>query len=59
MEEVVAHAKRGGLVIGICNGFQMLCAKWGSCPAPSCSNQTLTFLCQDVVPPGAKPRTRP
>ena len=25
MEEVVAHAKRGGRVLGVCNGFQILC----------------------------------
>lgn len=25
MREVVAHAKRGGVVIGICNGFQIAC----------------------------------
>jgi phosphoribosylformylglycinamidine synthase len=25
MQEVVAHAKKGGLVLGVCNGFQMLC----------------------------------
>jgi len=25
MESVMAHADRGGLVLGICNGFQILC----------------------------------
>ncbi len=25
MNEVVRHAKKGGLVLGICNGFQILC----------------------------------
>ncbi|MFN8572572.1 MAG: phosphoribosylformylglycinamidine synthase subunit PurQ [Gemmatimonadaceae bacterium] len=25
MQEVVEHAKRGGMVLGICNGFQILC----------------------------------
>ena len=25
MEEVVAHANRGGYVFGVCNGFQILC----------------------------------
>ena len=25
MDEVVAHAGRGGLVLGVCNGFQVLC----------------------------------
>ena len=25
MEAVAAHAERGGLVLGVCNGFQILC----------------------------------
>ena len=25
MQEVINHAKKGGLLLGICNGFQILC----------------------------------
>jgi len=47
MEAVIAHANRGGMVIGICNGFQVLC-EVGLLPGALLRNQTLTFLCQDV-----------
>ncbi len=47
MDEVVAHARRGGLVIGICNGFQVLC-EVGLLPGALLRNRSLTFLCQDV-----------
>lgn len=47
MEAVIAHARRGGMVIGICNGFQVLC-EVGLLPGALLRNQTLTFLCQDV-----------
>jgi len=33
LQEVVAFAERGGRVLGICNGFQVL-TSWASCPAP-------------------------
>jgi phosphoribosylformylglycinamidine synthase len=47
MDEVVRHARAGGLVIGICNGFQVLC-EVGLLPGALLRNQSLTFLCQDV-----------
>jgi phosphoribosylformylglycinamidine synthase I len=47
MEAVIAHAKRGGLILGICNGFQMLC-EVGLLPGALLKNQNLKFLCQDV-----------
>ena len=47
MEAVLGHAKRGGLVLGICNGFQMLC-EVGLLPGALLRNQSLKFLCQDV-----------
>ena len=47
MDKVVGHAKRGGPVIGICNGFQVLC-EVGVLPGALLRNQSLTFLHQDV-----------
>jgi phosphoribosylformylglycinamidine synthase subunit PurQ / glutaminase len=47
MEAVVQHARRGGLVLGICNGFQVLCES-GLLPGALLRNCGLTFLCRDV-----------
>ena len=45
MEAVAAFAQRGGLVIGICNGFQVLCEA-GLLPGALMRNQHLQFRCQ-------------
>ena len=45
MESVRAHAARGGLVIGICNGFQILCEA-GLLPGVLMRNESLQFRCQ-------------
>jgi phosphoribosylformylglycinamidine synthase len=42
MQEVAAHAKRGGPVIGICNGFQIACEA-GLLPGALLRNQSLQF----------------
>ena len=47
MEAVVEHAKGGGLVFGICNGFQML-TESGLLPGALMKNRSLQFICQDV-----------
>lgn len=47
MREVVAHADRGGLVIGICNGFQVL-TESGLLPGMLMRNAKLKFICRDV-----------
>ena len=47
MDEVVKHASDGGMVIGICNGFQVLC-EVGLLPGALLRNERLTFLCQEV-----------
>jgi phosphoribosylformylglycinamidine synthase subunit PurQ / glutaminase len=44
MEAVRAHAERGGLVLGICNGFQILCEA-GMLPGALRKNSGLKFLC--------------
>ena len=45
--EVLRFAKRGGLVVGICNGFQIL-LEAGLLPGAMLRNAGLRFLCQDV-----------
>lgn len=42
MQEVLAHAKRGGPVIGICNGFQIACEA-GLLPGALLRNASLQF----------------
>lgn len=47
MEEVVAFAKRGGAVLGICNGFQILCEA-GLLPGALLQNISMRFLSRFV-----------
>ena len=47
MREVAEHAKRGGPVLGICNGFQILCEA-GLLPGVLLRNEALRFVCRDV-----------
>ena len=47
MEAVVEYASRGGLVLGICNGFQILCEA-GLLPGVLRRNESLSFVCRDV-----------
>lgn len=47
MEAVVDFAGRGGVVIGICNGFQVLCES-GLLPGALLRNDSLEFRCQWV-----------
>jgi phosphoribosylformylglycinamidine synthase subunit PurQ / glutaminase len=47
MEAVRVHVRRGGLVIGICNGFQILCEA-GLLPGVLLRNGALKFICRDV-----------
>lgn len=46
MESVSAFARDGGLVIGICNGFQILCES-GLLPGALIRNRSLRFVCQN------------
>ncbi|MDJ1159574.1 phosphoribosylformylglycinamidine synthase subunit PurQ [Chelatococcus sp. SYSU_G07232] len=45
MDAVRAHAARGGLVLGICNGFQILCES-GLLPGVLMRNADLHFVCR-------------
>ena len=47
MKAVAAHAKAGGLVIGICNGFQILCEAH-LLPGALIRNKGLKFICDWV-----------
>jgi phosphoribosylformylglycinamidine synthase len=47
MREVVAHARRGGPVIGICNGFQIACEA-GLLPGALMRNAGLQFVSEPV-----------
>src|SRR5688500_1732477 len=44
MREVVAHARRGAPVLGICNGFQIACEA-GLLPGALMRNESLKFVC--------------
>jgi len=44
---VVKHANRGGYVLGVCNGFQILCES-GLLPGVLMRNADLKFICKDV-----------
>jgi phosphoribosylformylglycinamidine synthase len=47
MRAVVAHAERGGYVLGVCNGFQIL-TECGLLPGALTRNAHLRFECRDV-----------
>ncbi len=47
MQEVKDFAREGGLVLGICNGFQVL-LELGLLPGAMLRNKNLKFLCQHV-----------
>jgi phosphoribosylformylglycinamidine synthase len=47
MHAVRAHAAAGGLVLGVCNGFQILCEA-GLLPGVLMRNAALKFICRDV-----------
>ena len=47
MEAVARFAEEGGLVLGICNGFQILCEA-GLLPGAMRGNVSLSFVCRDI-----------
>jgi phosphoribosylformylglycinamidine synthase subunit PurQ / glutaminase len=47
MQEVAAHARRGGPVLAVCNGFQIACEA-GLLPGALLRNESLCFVCKPV-----------
>ncbi|HEY8209312.1 MAG TPA: phosphoribosylformylglycinamidine synthase subunit PurQ [Myxococcaceae bacterium] len=47
MDEVISHAKGGGKVLGICNGFQVL-TEAGLLPGALLQNASRKFVCREV-----------
>lgn len=47
MQSVIAFANRGGKVLGICNGFQILCES-GLLPGVLLANSNQQFICKNV-----------
>ncbi len=47
MAAIKQHAEKGGLLLGVCNGFQILCEA-GLLPGVLMRNANLKFVCRDV-----------
>ncbi|HNV80939.1 MAG: phosphoribosylformylglycinamidine synthase subunit PurQ [Tenuifilaceae bacterium] len=47
MESIVAFAKSGGFVLGISNGFQILCES-GLLPGTLLENESMQFVCKNI-----------
>jgi phosphoribosylformylglycinamidine synthase len=47
MQAVSEHAEKGGFVMGICNGFQILCES-GLLPGALLRNTNMKFVCKNV-----------
>lgn len=47
MESVIEHANNGGFVMGICNGFQILCES-GLLPGALLRNSGQNFICKNI-----------
>ena len=47
MDAVREHARKGGLVMGVCNGFQILCEA-ELLPGMLLRNASVKFICRDV-----------
>lgn len=47
MQSLTTHVRKGGLALGICNGFQILCEA-GLLPGALIRNNTLKHICRQV-----------
>jgi phosphoribosylformylglycinamidine synthase len=48
IEAVIDHASRGGAVLGVCNGFQIL-LETGLLPGTLVRNADLKFVCRETI----------
>ena len=55
MQSVIAFANQGGKVLGVCNGFQILCEA-GLLPGVLLRNANQQFICQNVYLNGTQSR---
>lgn len=55
MQSVVSFAERGGKVLGVCNGFQILCEA-GLLPGVLLRNENMKFICKNVFIKGEDDR---
>ena len=47
MQSVISFAEKGGRVLGVCNGFQILCEA-GLLPGVLLRNENMKFICKNV-----------
>lgn len=47
MDSIIEHANKGGYVLGICNGFQILCES-GLLPGALLHNNNQRFICKNI-----------
>ena len=47
MESVIDYARKGGYLLGICNGFQILCEA-GLLPGALLRNENQKFICKNI-----------
>lgn len=52
MQSVISFAKSGGKVLGVCNGFQILCEA-GLLPGVLLRNENMKFVCKNIYMKGA------
>lgn len=57
MDAVRGYAAKGGLVLAVCNGFQIACEA-GLLPGVLMRNERLKFICRDIFSKSSAP-TRP
>lgn len=57
MDKVIEHANRGGLVLGICNGFQILCES-GLLPGVLLRNKNQKFYCENTYIKTVNPKSQ-
>jgi phosphoribosylformylglycinamidine synthase len=53
MQSVISFAKKGGKVLGVCNGFQILCEA-GLLPGVLLRNENMKFICKNIFMKGNK-----